>query len=66
MKPVSGHPFLKKVLPVSKLGLSLFLGFKDFFFFLFFSVSLAYWASLVAQMVKNPPAMQEKWVQSLG
>ena len=24
------------------------------------------WASLVAQMVKNPPAMQEKWVQSLG
>ena len=25
-----------------------------------------YWASLVAQMVKNPPAMQETWVQSLG
>ena len=24
------------------------------------------WASLVAQMVKNPPAMQETWVQSLG
>ena len=24
------------------------------------------WASLVAQMVKNPPAMQEIWVQSLG
>ena len=24
------------------------------------------WASLVAQMVKNPPAMQELWVQSLG
>ena len=23
-------------------------------------------ASLVAQMVKNPPAMQEPWVQSLG
>ena len=23
-------------------------------------------ASLVAQMVKNPPAMQETWVQSLG
>ena len=22
--------------------------------------------SLVAQMVKNPPAMQETWVQSLG
>ena len=23
------------------------------------------WASLVAQMVKNPPAMQETWVLSL-
>ena len=24
------------------------------------------WASLVAQLVKNPPAMQENWVRSLG
>ena len=24
------------------------------------------WASLVAQTVKNPPAMQETWVRSLG
>ena len=24
------------------------------------------WTSLVAQTVKNPPAMQETWVQSLG
>ena len=24
------------------------------------------WASLVAQLVKNPPAMWENWVQSLG
>ena len=24
------------------------------------------WASLVAQLVKNPPAMQETWVWSLG
>ena len=24
------------------------------------------WASLVAQLVKNSPAMQETWVQSLG
>ena len=24
------------------------------------------WASLVAQMVKNPPEMQETWVRSLG
>ena len=29
--------------------------------------SLQYsWASLVAQLVKNPPAMQETWVRSLG
>ena len=29
--------------------------------------SLQYaWASLVAQMVKNPSAMQETWVGSLG
>ena len=26
----------------------------------------AFWASLVAQMVKNLPAMQETWVRSLG
>ena len=24
------------------------------------------WASLVVQLVKNPPAMRESWVQSLG
>ena len=24
------------------------------------------WASLLAQLVKNPPAMQETWVPSLG
>ena len=24
------------------------------------------WASLVVQLVNNPPAMQETWVQSLG
>ena len=24
------------------------------------------WASLLAQLVKNPPAMQETWVQSLS
>ena len=31
-----------------------------------FLVPLEYWASLVAQMVKNLPAMQETWVWSLG
>ena len=24
------------------------------------------WVSLVAQMVKNPPAMRETWIRSLG
>ena len=28
--------------------------------------SLQYWASLVAQLVKNPPTMRETGVQSLG
>ena len=27
---------------------------------------LQVWASFVAQLVKNPPAMQETWVRSLG
>ena len=27
---------------------------------------LSLWSSLVAQMVKNLPAMQETWVRSLG
>ena len=27
---------------------------------------LLFWASLVAQLIKNPPAMRETWVRSLG
>ena len=27
---------------------------------------VTFWASLVAQLVKNLPAMRETWVQSLG
>ena len=34
-------------------------------FLVFQSVQYS-WASLVAQLVKNPPEMQETWVQSLG
>ena len=30
------------------------------------SYLLCSWASLVTQTVKNPPAIQETWVQSLG
>ena len=32
----------------------------------FHSIKSMPWASLVAQLKKNPPAMQETWVQSLG
>ena len=35
-------------------------------FILSHSSDLGYWASLVAQMVKNLPALQETWVQSPG
>ena len=34
--------------------------------FLFIMVHIEYWASLVAQLVKNLPAMRETWVRSLG
>ena len=29
-------------------------------------LALSLWASLVAQLVKNPPVVQETWVRSLG
>ena len=32
----------------------------------FLSIFRPYWASLVAQSVKNLPAVQETWVRSLG
>ena len=37
-----------------------------FLFFFFCKHILCPWASLVAQLVENPPAMQETWVRSLG
>ena len=41
--------------------------FCDIFTFAHFQFALVYfWASLIAQLVKNLPAMQETWVQSLG
>jgi len=45
-----------------------FLYFSIVFFWLiyFHGVLCKYWASLVAQLVKNPPAMGETWVLSLG
>ena len=38
----------------------------SFFFFFFFKKHRTFWASFVAQLVKNPPAMWGTWVQSLG
>ena len=47
--------------------LVLFLGQEDLLEKGWIVYSLQYsWASLVAQMVKNPPAMRETWVQSPG
>ena len=37
-----------------------------FFSVLFAKIYIYFWASLIAQMVKNPPAMWETWVRSLG
>ena len=31
-----------------------------------FNITLYSWAFLVAQLIKNPPAMREAWVRSLG
>ena len=36
------------------------------FFFFFLKKLLTLWASFVAPLVKNPPAMRKTWVQSLG
>ena len=40
--------------------------FIDFFFMFFVSYLRNLWTSLVAQLVKNPPAMWETWVRCLG
>ena len=42
-----------------------FIHVHDFILFYWYIV-LIIWASLVGQTVKNPPAMQETWVGSLG
>ena len=36
------------------------------FFFLIQQIFLILWAALVAQMIKNAPAIWETWVQPLG
>jgi len=39
---------------------------EDVAYMLYIERYIVYGASLVAQLVKNPPAMQETWVRSLG
>ena len=41
-----------------------FLPFCRLLFFFFFTVDHALWAPLIAQLVKNPPAMQGTWIRS--
>ena len=36
------------------------------YLYICYSLLVSTWASLVAQMVKNPPVIQEPWVRSLG
>ena len=50
-------PWTCIVLGVKKSG----TGLSVFHFFFFFV-----WVSLIAQLVKNLPAIQETWIQSLG
>ena len=42
------------------------LAFNFFFFLYLFDFGIMYWASLIAQLVKNPPTMQESLVNFLG
>ena len=42
------------------------MGFLTLFLQLFSKCVIISRSSLVAQMVKNPPAMRETWLQSLG
>ena len=49
-----------------RVGTWLVFLFFSIFIIDIFSVGIITLASQVAQMVKTPPAKQEKWVQSLG
>ena len=47
-------------------GMSIFLKYDEINAVRFIFQQCCLWASLVAQLVKNPPAMKETWVRSLG
>ena len=52
-------------MPAPETGLTGPRTWGHLFFFLLIFLSREGWASLVAQTVKNPPAMWKTWVQSL-
>ena len=60
------HYSLSQDIEYSSLVSTLNLFIDDNYVNIFRFVLWLKWASLVAQMVKNPPAMQETWVQYLG
>ena len=52
-----------KWIPISEM----LQGFStELYYLTFWQQVVKSWASLVAQLVKNPPAMWETWVQFLG
>ena len=67
-KPVSLEQCSWQTSPISRTFgfFRLFLTFHYYLFIKFLNWSIVHLASLAAQMVKNLPAMQETWVQSLG
>ena len=62
-----GYPYVYRTMKYSSPQAPLFncLGYLENIERKYCSL-LRSWASLVAQLVKNPPAMRETWVQSLG
>ena len=47
------------------MSIKRYMGREDVAYILYTQRERVYWASLVAQLVKNPPAMRETWVRSL-
>ena len=47
------------------MSIKRYMGREDVAYILYTERERVYWASLVAQLVKNPSAMRETWVRSL-
>ena len=57
------HPFFLRTDAIHPGGPCVPLASAQFFYSMNY---IALWASVIAQLVKNPPAMWETWVRSLG